>query len=73
MGIGFGVLLIIVGLILVFALKVNIPYVSDDVLGWILIIGGVLVIVLVLVLNAQRRRTAVQPTRYEDPPPPPTL
>ncbi|GAA3609895.1 DUF6458 family protein [Microlunatus ginsengisoli] len=70
MGIGLGVLLIVVGLILLFALNVNIPYVSDDVLGIILIVGGVLVIVLALVLNAQRRRsTHVQETHYDGPPP----
>ena len=70
MGIGLGVLLIVVGLILLFALNVNIPYVSDDVLGIILVIGGVVAIILTLVMNAQRSRTRhVQENRYDGPPP----
>ena len=70
MGIGLGVVLIVVGLILLFALNVNIPLISDDVLGIILVLGGVLAIVLGLVANAQRRRTRhVQENRYDGPPP----
>jgi uncharacterized membrane protein HdeD (DUF308 family) len=71
MGIGAGVVLIVLGLILVFALHVNLPFVSDNVLGIILILGGVLAIVLALVMNAQRSRTThVQENRYDGPPPP---
>ena len=70
MGIGFGVLLMVIGLIVLFALNLNIPYVTDDALGIILIVGGVLVVVLALVMNAQRRRTRyVQENRYDPPPP----
>ena len=70
MGIGLGILLVIVGLVLMFAVNVNIPYVSDDTLGLILLIGGVLAIVLALVMNAQRSRTKhVQENRYDGPPP----
>jgi uncharacterized membrane protein HdeD (DUF308 family) len=69
MGIGAGVVLIVIGLILVFAVKADLPYVSDDVLGVILILGGVLSIVLALVMNAQRTRTKhVQENRYQGPP-----
>ena len=70
MGIGTGVVLIVLGAILLWAVKVNIPYVSDDTLGIILMAAGVLCIVLVLVLNAQRTSTKhVQENRYEGPPP----
>ncbi len=70
MGIGLGIVLVIVGLILMFAVNVNIPYVSDNTLGLILLIGGVLAIVLALVMNAQRSRTKhVQENRYDGPPP----
>jgi uncharacterized membrane protein HdeD (DUF308 family) len=70
MGIGLGILLVIVGLVLMFAVNVNIPYVSDNTLGLILLIGGVLAIVLALVMNAQRSRTKhVQENRYDGPPP----
>ena len=59
MGIGLGILLIVIGAILLFALNVNLPFFSDDTLGMILIGAGVLMIILVLVLNSQRRRTRV--------------
>jgi uncharacterized membrane protein HdeD (DUF308 family) len=68
MGIGLGILLIVIGAILLFALNVNLPFVSDDTLGMILIAAGVLMIILVLVLNSQRRRTrVVQANRYDAP------
>jgi uncharacterized membrane protein HdeD (DUF308 family) len=70
MGIGLGILLIVVGAILLFALNVNIPYVSDDTLGIILIVAGVLALVVSLVMQAQRGRTKhVNETRYDGPPP----
>jgi hypothetical protein len=70
MGIGLGVLLVLAGLAPLFALDVNLPYVSDHALGMILIAGGALVVVLALVLNAQRRSSRhVEETRCEGPPP----
>ena len=57
MGIGVGILLLVVGAILYFAVKADIPYVSDDMLGLILMGVGVLAIVLALVMNNQRSRT----------------
>ncbi|MCW2810690.1 MAG: hypothetical protein JWP61_1148 [Friedmanniella sp.] len=56
MSIGLGVVLIVVGLILLFALNVNIPFVSDDTLGTILLVAGILVVVLSLVMSTQRTR-----------------
>jgi len=70
MGIGVGIVLIVIGAILLFALDANLPFVSDDTLGIILIVAGVLALILTLVLNAQRSRTRhVQETRYTGPPP----
>lgn len=70
MGIGLGVVLIVIGAVLVFALDADLPLVSDDTLGIILIVAGVLAIILALVMNAQRSRTRhVQETRYSGPPP----
>ena len=70
MGIGLGIFLIVVGAIFLFALNVNIPFVSDNTLGIILIIAGVLALVVGLVMQAQRGRTKhVQETRYDGPPP----
>jgi uncharacterized membrane protein HdeD (DUF308 family) len=70
MGIGVGIVLIVIGAILLFALDVDLPFVSDDTLGVILLVVGVLAVVLALVMNAQRSRTRhVQETRYTGPPP----
>jgi uncharacterized membrane protein HdeD (DUF308 family) len=70
MGIGVGIFLIVVGAIFLFALNVNIPFVSDNTLGLILIIAGVLALVAALVMQAQRGRTRhVQENRYDGPPP----
>jgi uncharacterized membrane protein HdeD (DUF308 family) len=70
MGIGLGVVLIVVGAILLFALNINIPFVSDNTLGIILIVAGALTLILALVMNAQRGRTKhVQENRYDGPPP----
>lgn len=68
MGIGLGILLIVVGAILLFALNVNLPFVSDDTLGIILIVAGVLTVILALIINAQRGRTRhIQENRYDGP------
>jgi uncharacterized membrane protein HdeD (DUF308 family) len=70
MGIGIGIVLIVLGAIFLFALNVDIPFFTDDTLGIILIVGGVIALVVALVLNAQRGRTRhVQENRYEGPPP----
>ena len=70
MGIGLGIVLLVIGAILLFALDANLPLVSDDTLGIILIVAGVITIVLALVLNAQRGRTRhIQENRYDGPPP----
>jgi hypothetical protein len=61
MGIGLGILLLVIGLILLFAIK-EFPAAVQDVVdpgtvGWILVIAGVLALVLGLVMNNQRSRT----------------
>jgi uncharacterized BrkB/YihY/UPF0761 family membrane protein len=69
MGIGLGIFLIVVGAIFLFALNLDIPFVSDDTLGIILLLAGVLTVVLALILNYQRGRTKhVQESRYDGPP-----
>jgi uncharacterized membrane protein HdeD (DUF308 family) len=70
MGIGVGIVLIVIGAILLFALNVDMPFVSDDTLGIIFIVAGALALILALVLQAQRSRTKhVQENRYDGPPP----
>ena len=66
MGIGIGILLLVIGLILLFAIKEFPDSVQEVVdpttVGWILVIAGVLALVLGLVMNNQRSRT----THVED-------
>lgn len=82
MGIGLGVVLIVIGLIVVFALDFNLPFMDDNSLGIILIVAGALAIILSLVITAQRSRSRsvsetriqgqpvqTQEVRREDPPP----
>ena len=70
MGIGIGIVLIVIGAILLWAVQVDIPFVTDDTLGIILMVAGILAVVLALVMNAQRSRTKhVQENRYDGPPP----
>ena len=70
MGIGVGIVLIVIGAILLCALNIDMPFVSDDTLGIIFIVAGALALILALVLQAQRSRTKhVQENRYDGPPP----
>ena len=49
MGIGLGIILLVIGAILLFALNVNIPFVSDDTLGIILMVAGAVALIMALV------------------------
>ena len=62
MYIGLGIVLVVIGAILVFALNVDIPGVGDDALGYILIVAGVLAIILSFAFRG-RRPGAVTTTR----------
>ena len=61
MGLGLGILLLVIGLILLFAVNEFPDAVQDvvdpTVVGWILVIAGVLALVLGLVMNKQRSTT----------------
>lgn len=61
MGIGIGIVLLVIGLILLFAIKEFPDSVQEVVdpttLGWILVIVGALALVLSLVMNSQRSKT----------------
>jgi hypothetical protein len=68
MALGLGIVLIVIGAALVWAINVDISFIDDASLGWILIVAGVAAIVLSLVLNAQRSRTThVEERRFEQP------
>jgi hypothetical protein len=61
MGIGIGILLLVIGLVLLFAIKdfpASLQEIVDPItVGWILVIAGALSLVLGLVMNNQRSRT----------------
>jgi uncharacterized membrane protein HdeD (DUF308 family) len=69
MGIGLGIVFVVIGLILVLnVIQVDIGFIDDVALGWILLIVGILAIVLALVMNQQRSRTRhVEERRYAGP------
>lgn len=70
MGIGLGIVLALVGLILILGVvNVDISFVDDGPLGWILLIVGIAAIGLALYLNQQRSRTThVEERRFDGPP-----
>lgn len=70
MGIGLGIVLLVIGLILVMGVvQIDIGFIDDTGLGWILVIVGALAIVLALVMNKQRSQTKhVEERRYDGPP-----
>ena len=63
MAIGFGIFLIVVGAALVWAVEIDIQFIDDNALGWILMVAGLAAILLSLVINAQRSRST---TRIEE-------
>jgi hypothetical protein len=65
MGIGLGIVLVVVGAALMWAINLNIAHIDDFTLGLILFIVGIVAIVLSLYLNAQRNRTT-HVERYEE-------
>lgn len=67
MGYGLGVVLIVLGLVLVYALEFTIPGVGKDTLGWILVAAGAAVMLITfLQLNARRRASTVARTTHPD-------
>ena len=62
MYIGLGIVLIVIGAILAFALNIDLPGIDDDTLGYILIIAGVVAILLSFAL-ARRRPVGFTTTR----------
>ena len=67
MGYGLGIALLVIGLILALAVNAQVSGINIDMLGWILVLGGVIVLVLTAVqLNTRRRATAVRTTTHSD-------
>ena len=70
MYIGLGIVLVLLGLILVAGVvNIDMSFVDDAALGWILLVVGILAIGLALYLNQQRSRTThVEERRFDGPP-----
>jgi len=59
MSIGLGIVLIVIGAILTFALNFSVDWVNLDLIGWILMVAGAIVVIIGLVLLATRRSRRV--------------
>lgn len=59
MRLGTGIVLLALGAILAFALRLDLSGIDLRVVGWILMLAGVLAVVLELAVWAPRRRTRV--------------
>lgn len=67
MGYGLGIALLVIGLILALAVHASVSGIDVHTLGWILVLGGVIVLALTAVqLNMRRRTTAVRATTHSD-------
>lgn len=67
MYIGLGIVLLVLGLILAFdVITVDLSFIDDNALGWILIIAGVLAIILSFVWARPGRRDGTTTTVYRD-------
>ena len=62
MYIGLGIVLIVIGAILAFALNIDLPGIDDNTLGYILIVAGIVAILLSFAL-ARRRPVGYTTTR----------
>jgi uncharacterized membrane protein YidH (DUF202 family) len=68
MGIGFGIGMVLVGLVLVLrVVQVDIPYVDDYSLGVLLIVLGIVGIVLTLMVWNRTRSSVIEERRIDDP------
>jgi nitrate reductase gamma subunit len=71
MSIGAGIVLIVIGAILAFAVNVQVPWIDLDLIGYILMGAGVVVVIIGIALLARRRtstsvtRTSADPTGQE--------
>jgi hypothetical protein len=67
MGYGLGIALLVIGLILALAVNASVSGIDIHTLGWILVLGGIVVLALTAVqLNTRRRATAVRTTTHAD-------
>ncbi|HKD98468.1 MAG TPA: DUF6458 family protein [Micromonosporaceae bacterium] len=63
MGIGASIFLIVVGAILTFATNLHVAGVNMDIIGWILMAGGLLGLIFTALIWGPRRRSTVTTSR----------
>jgi uncharacterized protein YacL len=67
MGYGLGIALLVIGLVLALAVNASVSGIDIQTVGWILVLGGVIVLVLSAVqLNTRRRTSAARVTTHAD-------
>ncbi len=59
MRIGSGVLLLVLGAVLYSAVEMDLPYLDDNALGLILVVGGLAVTVAAVVMNAEHPQAGI--------------
>ncbi|MCD2442536.1 DUF6458 family protein [Agromyces sp. SYSU K20354] len=67
MSIGLGIVLVVIGAILTFALNITVEWINLQLVGYILMGAGVVVIIIGIVLLARRRRTVATSRTSVDP------
>ena len=68
MGIGASIFLIAVGLILALAVNVTVSGIDINIIGWILVIVGLVGLAMTAMIFGPRRRSAVERTVVRDAP-----
>ena len=67
MSLGAGIFLVVIGAILAFALNIQVDWIDLDLVGYILMIAGVIGIVIGIVLLTRRRRSVATSRTAVDP------
>jgi Domain of unknown function (DUF6458) len=67
MGIGFSIFLLALGAILVFAVNATVAGLDISIVGWILMVAGVIGLILTMVVRTPRRRRTVTETSTTTP------
>jgi FtsH-binding integral membrane protein len=59
MGIGAGIVLLALGAVLSWAVEVDLPYVTDDAIGLILVLAGITIVVVSAILNTDHPEAGI--------------
>ncbi len=65
MGIGGSIFLIALGAILAFAVNANVGFLDLNVVGWVLMLAGLVGLIITMWFWRGRRRTVVQPATHD--------